>query len=182
MVFKMPAFSFYMILRLQGILPLNPQAFGGLPGPGLQYRGQFHYKYELAGLWRRIDDELSDADDRSDRSEFCLCCIGDGDSRRPHPGLYERSANSIGNYWVDMTRSTFTSFCRSQLIMAMVLVSQGVVQNFSAYKNVPLLQTITYDNPKSMTRAILLKAPAESRSRKSPLRSRSCRLDLQHLR
>ena len=32
--------------------------------------------------------------------------------------------------------------------MAVVLVSQGVVQNFSPYKNVPLLQTITYDTPK----------------------------------
>ena len=46
-------FLLYLILRLQGILPLNPQGFPGrLAGSGLQYSGQFHYEYQLAGLWR----------------------------------------------------------------------------------------------------------------------------------
>ncbi len=63
-------------------------------------------------------------------------------------GFTRRTTKTIGNFWVDMTRSILYILLPLSLIMAVVLVSQGVVQNFSPYKNVPLLQTITYDNPK----------------------------------
>ena len=63
-------------------------------------------------------------------------------------GFTRRTAGSIGNFWVDLTRSTLYILLPLSLIMAVFLVSQGVVQSFSPYKNVPIVQAVTYDNPK----------------------------------
>jgi K+-transporting ATPase ATPase A chain len=59
-------------------------------------------------------------------------------------GFTRHTAKTIGNFWVDMTRSTLYVLLPLSLVLAMVLVSQGVVQNFSPYKDVPLLQPNTY--------------------------------------
>ena len=63
-------------------------------------------------------------------------------------GFTRRTARSIGNFWVDFTRTVLYILLPLSLIMAVFLVSQGMVQSFSPYKNVPIVQTITYDNPK----------------------------------
>lgn len=63
-------------------------------------------------------------------------------------GFVRRSADGIGNFWVDMTRSTLYVLLPLSLILAVVLVSQGVVQTFDAYKSVPLLEPVTYEQPK----------------------------------
>ena len=59
-------------------------------------------------------------------------------------GFTRHTAKTIGNFWVDMTRSTLYVLLPLSLLLAMVLVSQGVVQNFSPYRDVPLLQPTTY--------------------------------------
>jgi K+-transporting ATPase ATPase A chain len=58
-------------------------------------------------------------------------------------GFIRHNAKTIGNFWVDMTRSTLYVLLPLSLVLALVLVSQGVVQNFSPYKDVPLLQPTT---------------------------------------
>jgi K+-transporting ATPase ATPase A chain len=58
-------------------------------------------------------------------------------------GFTRRTTKTIGSFWVDMTRSTVYVLLPLSLVLALVLVSQGVVQNFSTYKNVPLLQPTT---------------------------------------
>ena len=63
-------------------------------------------------------------------------------------GFARHSSKTIGNFWVDLTRSTLYILMPLALIWSLLLVSQGVVQTFSEYKNVALTQTITYDNPK----------------------------------
>jgi K+-transporting ATPase ATPase A chain len=55
-------------------------------------------------------------------------------------GFTRRSAKTIGNFWVDLTRSTLYMLMPLSLVFALVLASQGVVQNFAGYKDVPLLQ------------------------------------------
>ena len=55
----------YALQRLQGILPLNPQGLGrGVAGFVVQHRRQLRHQHQLAGLRRRNDDELPDADAR----------------------------------------------------------------------------------------------------------------------
>jgi K+-transporting ATPase ATPase A chain len=48
-------------------------------------------------------------------------------------GLARRSGRTIGNFWVDLVRATLYVFLPLALVLAMILVSQGVVQNFQPY-------------------------------------------------
>lgn len=63
-------------------------------------------------------------------------------------GFARRRTSQLGNFWVDMTRCTLYVLLPISLIAALILVSQGAIQNFSAYKTVPLVQAVTYDKPK----------------------------------
>jgi K+-transporting ATPase ATPase A chain len=63
-------------------------------------------------------------------------------------GFIRHSSKTIGNFWVDLTRSTLYILMPLALIWSLLLVSQGVVQTFSEYKSAALTQTITYDTPK----------------------------------
>ncbi len=63
-------------------------------------------------------------------------------------GFARQSAQAIGNFWVDLTRGTLYILLPLSFILALALVSQGVVQTFSAYRAVPLLESVQYDTPK----------------------------------
>jgi len=55
---------------------------------------------------------------------------------------------TIGNFWVDLTRGTLYILLPLSILLALVLVSQGVVQTFSASVTMPLVESVEYDNPK----------------------------------
>jgi len=149
-LFELAFFFFlYMILRLQGLLPLNPQGFPGVT-PDIAfntavsfvtntnwqaYGGESTMSYLTQMMGFGVQNFVSAA-----QGMAVLVALIRGFTRR--------IAITIGNFWVDITRSILYILLPLSLIMAVLLVSQGVVQNFSPYKNVPLLQTITYDNPK----------------------------------
>jgi len=63
-------------------------------------------------------------------------------------GFTRRNADTIGNFWVDLTRSTLYILMPLSLILALVLVGQGVVQTFSPYQTVALAETVSYEQPK----------------------------------
>ena len=63
-------------------------------------------------------------------------------------GFKGRSAQSIGNFWVDLTRSTLYVLLPLSLLFAVFLMGQGVLQNFSAYQDVKLVDPIAYSTPK----------------------------------
>ena len=63
-------------------------------------------------------------------------------------GLARHSARTIGNFWVDMTRSTLYILLPLSIVFALFLVSQGVVQNFSTYKDVTTVETVAYQQAK----------------------------------
>jgi K+-transporting ATPase ATPase A chain len=62
-------------------------------------------------------------------------------------GFVRRKSAAIGNFWVDMTRGTLYILLPFSIVAALFLVSQGVIQNFSEYKTVPLIQSTAYDKP-----------------------------------
>lgn len=66
-------------------------------------------------------------------------------------GFVRRKTSMLGNFWLDMTRGALYILLPISLIAALVLVSQGVIQNFSPYKTVPLVQPASYDKPKQDT-------------------------------
>ncbi len=63
-------------------------------------------------------------------------------------GFARKTTDTVGNFWVDMTRSTLYILLPLSILLALALVSQGVVQTFSAYHTVPLVESVEYDNPK----------------------------------
>jgi K+-transporting ATPase ATPase A chain len=63
-------------------------------------------------------------------------------------GFARGSAKGIGNFWVDMTRTTLWLLLPGSLILATFFMGQGVIQNFSPYKEVTTLEALNYDNPK----------------------------------
>jgi K+-transporting ATPase ATPase A chain len=62
-------------------------------------------------------------------------------------GFVRRQATEIGNFWVDFTRSTLYILLPLSLLLALVLVSQGVVQSFAPYRTVQLLEPMTIQAP-----------------------------------
>ena len=68
----------------------------------------------------------------------------------------------IGNFWVDLTRSTLYILLPLSVVVALALVSQGVVQTFSPYKTVALLQPTTDANGNAVTEQVLAVGPAAS--------------------
>jgi K+-transporting ATPase ATPase A chain len=139
----------YALQRLQAVLPLNPQGFGAIsPDSSFNtaisfvtntnwqgYSGESAMSYftQMAGL--AVQNFFSAAAGMA----VLIALIR---------GFARHTAETIGNFWVDMTRSTLYILLPLSLLLAVVLVGQGVVQNFSPYKTVETVETVTYDNPK----------------------------------
>ena len=77
-------------------------------------------------------------------------------------GIARHSVKTLGNFWVDMTRSTLYILLPLATVVALVLVSQGVVQTFSSYVTVPLLEQTTDANGAKVTEQVLAVGPAAS--------------------
>ncbi|MFS2018707.1 potassium-transporting ATPase subunit KdpA [Massilia sp. CT11-108] len=64
-------------------------------------------------------------------------------------GFSSKSARAIGNFWVDLVRTTLYVLLPLSLVFAVFLTGQGVIQNFSGYQEVQLLEPLTYTQPKT---------------------------------
>ena len=139
----------YALQRLQGILPLNPQGLGAVtPDSSFNtavsfatntnwqgYGGETTMSYLTQMLGMTVQNFVSAATGMATLVAFIR-------------GLARHTAQTIGNFWVDLTRSTLYILLPLSLVLALIQVSQGVVQTFSAYQTVPLLQPTTYEDPK----------------------------------
>jgi potassium-transporting ATPase potassium-binding subunit len=63
-------------------------------------------------------------------------------------GFARRSAQGIGNFWVDLTRGMLYILLPLSLILALIFMGQGVIQNFDTYQDVSPLESLTYTQPK----------------------------------
>src|SRR5437870_10001041 len=62
-------------------------------------------------------------------------------------GFARRSSATVGNFWVDLTRTTLYILLPVSFVLALILVSQGVVQTFGAYAKAAVVQPTSYDEP-----------------------------------
>jgi K+-transporting ATPase ATPase A chain len=62
-------------------------------------------------------------------------------------GFARRSAQGIGNFWVDLTRITLYVLLPLSVLLAVIFMAQGVIQNFGAYRDVTPLESLTYSQP-----------------------------------
>jgi potassium-transporting ATPase potassium-binding subunit len=135
----------YVILRLQGSLPLNPQGMKAIV-PNLafntaasfttntnwqSYAGESTMSYfsQMVGLtWHN----------------FTSAAVGIGIALALARGLTRTAGpdgkKTLGNFWVDITRGTIYVLLPICTIYALILISQGVIQNFDAYREVTTLE------------------------------------------
>jgi K+-transporting ATPase ATPase A chain len=139
----------FAVQRLQFWLPLNPQAFVNVsPDSSFNsavsfvtntnwqgYAGESTMSYFTQMLALAVQNFFSAATGIA--VAFALI-----------RGFARRSAQGIGNFWVDLTRSTIYVLLPLSTILAVVFMSQGVIQNFDAYKQATTLESLTYANPK----------------------------------
>ncbi len=77
-------------------------------------------------------------------------------------GFVRREASGIGNFWVDVTRSIFYVLLPLSLVVALILVSQGVVQTFAPYARVSLIDPYTLQDGTKVTEQTIALGPAAS--------------------
>ena len=77
-------------------------------------------------------------------------------------GFTRHNSTTIGNFWVDLTRSTVFVLLPLSLLFALVLVSQGVVQTFQPYQQVNLLEPTKNTNGDTLTTQTVAVGPAAS--------------------
>ncbi|KAA0178733.1 potassium-transporting ATPase subunit KdpA [Cupriavidus gilardii] len=140
----------YGLQRLQGVLPLNPQGFGPVsPDSAFNtaisfvantnwqgYAGESTMAYLTQMLGLTVQNFVSAATGIA--VVFALI-----------RGFARQSAATIGNFWVDMTRTTLYVLMPIATVIALALVSQGVIQNFDAYKPVSMVSAVEYTMPKT---------------------------------
>jgi K+-transporting ATPase ATPase A chain len=139
----------FALQRLQFWLPLNPQAFVNVsPDSSFNtavsfvtntnwqgYAGESTMSYFTQMVALAVQNFLSAATGIA--VAFALI-----------RGFARRSAQGIGNFWVDVTRSTIYILLPLATILAVVFMGQGVIQNFDAYKDANTVESLTYANPK----------------------------------
>jgi K+-transporting ATPase ATPase A chain len=145
LLFSLIGFIFlYLLQRLQSFLPLNPMAMGAVsPDSSLNtaisfitntnwqgYGGESTMSYLTQMLGMTVQNFVSAAAGMAILVAFIR-------------GFTRRNTHDLGNFWVDLTRSTYYILLPMSLLLALVLVSQGVVQTFSPSITAHLIQPET---------------------------------------
>src|SRR5271167_2642395 len=133
----------YFIQRVQGFLPFNPQKFGAVSPAHVAfntaasfttntnwqaYSGETTMSYftQMAGLAYH---------------NFVSAATGIALAIAFIRGIARRQMQTIGNFWVDMVRACLWVLLPIAIVGALVLVSQGVVQNLKPYDTVKLVES-----------------------------------------
>jgi K+-transporting ATPase ATPase A chain len=122
----------YGLQRLQGVLPLNPEGFGGLPEP-LAFNTAVSFVTNTN--WQNYAGEstmslLTQAAGLTVQN-FVSAAVGMAVVVAFIRGLTRRRATTLGNFWVDLVRTVLRILLPLALVASIVLASQGVVQNLS---------------------------------------------------
>lgn len=138
----------YFILRIQFYLPLNPQVFSA-PSAHLafntassfatntnwqSYSGENTMSYLAQMLALTVQNFLSATTGIAILIAFIR-------------GIARHESEGLGNFWVDTTRGTLYIFLPLAFIFSLILISQGVIQNFKPYQKISLMQSIRYQQP-----------------------------------
>ncbi|MFZ5447774.1 MAG: potassium-transporting ATPase subunit KdpA [Thermodesulfobacteriota bacterium] len=134
----------YFILRLQGLLPLNPQGLSGVAGDlafstaasfttntnWQNYGGESTMSYlsQMVGLTFH---------------NFVSSAAGIAIAAALVRGIARDKAATLGNFWTDLTRTCLYLLLPICLVLAVFLVSQGMIQSFSSYQTVKVLDPYT---------------------------------------
>jgi K+-transporting ATPase ATPase A chain len=162
LLFNFIGFVFlFVLLLVQGWLPLNPQHLPGLK-PDLafntavsfvsntnwqSYSGEVTMSYLSQMLGLTVQNFLSAATGMA----VLIALIR---------GIVRHTAKTVGNFWVDMTRSVLYILLPLALILTLLLVSQGVVQTLQGSQTVTLLQSTQDTGGQVVTEQVVALGPA----------------------
>src|SRR5471030_346867 len=139
----------YGLQRVQAWLPLNPQAMANVsPDSAFNTAVSFVSNTNWQGYTGEQTMSYLTQMLVLTGQNFFSAATGMAVAYALIRGFSSRSAKVIGNFWVDVTRSTLYVLLPLSLIFAVFLMGQGVIQNFSAYKDVSLIDAVTYTQPK----------------------------------
>ncbi len=137
LAFSVFSFVFvYLLQRLQGVLPLNPQGFGTANvTPDLAFNTAVSFLTNTN--WQAYSGEstLSYLVQMAALTvqNFASAAAGIAVAIALVRGFALQKANNIGNFWVDLTRGVLYILLPLSVLVALVLCSQGVIQNFEPY-------------------------------------------------
>lgn len=140
----------YVVQRVQTWLPLNPQAFPNVsPDSAFNTAVSFVSNTNWQGYTGEATMSYLTQMLALTCQNFFSAATGMAVAFALIRGFASRSSKTIGNFWVDITRSTLYVLLPLSILFAIFLMGQGVIQNFSGYKDVQLLDPITYTQPKN---------------------------------
>ncbi|KVA59859.1 ATPase [Burkholderia cepacia] len=140
----------YGVLRLQQWLPGNPQGFGPMT-PDAAFNTAVSFVTNTNWQDYTPEQAVSYLTQMTGLTvqNFFSAATGIAVVIALIRGFARHSAKTIGNFWVDLTRITLYILMPIATVVALVLVSQGAIQNYLAYVDVPTLQVTTYQAPKT---------------------------------
>ncbi len=131
----------YLIERSQQLLPWNPQKFAAL-APDLAFNTAASFTTNTN--WQNYGGEatMSYLTQMAGLAyhNFASAAVGIALAIAFIRGISRREKHTIGNFWVDLIRTTLWVLLPACIVFALVLVSQGVVQNFRPYDTVKLVE------------------------------------------
>jgi len=134
----------YVLQRVQQWLPLNPQ---GMPAVSADSAFNTAISFATNTNWQGYGGEstMSYATQMLALTvqNFLSAATGIAVLIALVRGFVRKNAAGVGNFWVDMTRSTLYILLPLSFVLALVLVQQGVPQNFKPYASVPLVEATT---------------------------------------
>ncbi len=139
----------YAILRLQHLLPLNPQGFGPV-SPDLAFNTAVSFTTNTN--WQNYGGEST----LSYFSQmvglvfhnFASAATGIAIAAALVRGIARHTAKTIGNFWVDLVRTNLYLLLPICIVYALFLVSQGMIQNFKPYETARLVESTIIQVPK----------------------------------
>jgi len=139
----------YALQRLQNYLPLNPAGMAAVsPDSSFNTSVSFNTNTNWQGYAGESTMSYLTQMLALTVQNFVSAAMGMAVVIALIRGFARQTMQTIGNFWVDLTRGTLYILLPISVVLALVLVSQGVVQTFSEYQTVPLIESVEYDNPK----------------------------------
>src|SRR6266498_73253 len=150
----------YAILRLQHLLPLNPQGLGPV-SPDLAFNTAASFTSNTN--WQNYGGEST----MSHLSQmvgltihnFASAAVGIALAAALVRSLARHSARTLGNFWVDLVRLNYYLLLPICLVLAVFLVSQGMIQNFKPYTKARLVEPFKITVEKKNEKGETIKGP-----------------------
>ena len=164
LLFSALCLAVLMVLHMiQNLLPLNPE---GLPGTSWHLAFNTAASFVTNTNWQAYSGEatLSYFTQMMGLTvqNFVSAAVGMAVLFALIRGLTRVKQNGIGNFWTDVTRSILYILIPLSILVSLALISQGVVQNFTPYETVTLVEPIALENGTQVTQQIVPMGPAAS--------------------